>query len=103
MSFTSTAKPMWEQIRDDIGASIDITLPSINVLEASAMTYKISGIKRTNFNNREIMTTARNKLNLSNSQIFAIRFDSTRGDTELQDRLRYVDQLEAMSSGTSPL
>jgi len=63
----------------------------------------LAATKRTNFNNTEIIEESKSKLNLTNSQTFAIRFNSTRGDTELQDRFRYVDQLEAMSSGTSPL
>jgi hypothetical protein len=63
----------------------------------------LSSTKRTNFSNTEIIEESKAKLALTNSQIFAIRFNATRGDTELQDRLRYVDQLEAMSSGTSPL
>jgi len=63
----------------------------------------LSATKRTNFNNTEIIEQSKSKLALTNSQIFAIRFNSTRGDAELQDRLRYVDQLESMSSGTSPL
>ena len=63
----------------------------------------LAATKRTNFNNTEIIEESKSKLSLTNSQVFAIRFNSTRGDTELQDRLRYVDQLESMSSGTSPL
>ena len=63
----------------------------------------LAATKRTNFNNTEIPEQSKSKLNLTNSQTFAIRFNATRGDTELQDRFRYVDQLEAMSSGTSPL
>ena len=63
----------------------------------------LAATKRTNFNNTEIIEESKSKLNLTNSQTFAIRFNATRGDTELQDRFRYVDQLEAMSSGTSPL
>ena len=63
----------------------------------------LSATKRTNFNNTEIIEESKSKLALTNSQIFSIRFNSTRGDRELQDRLRYVDQLEAMASGTSPL
>ena len=63
----------------------------------------LSATKRTNFNNTEIIEESKSKLSLTNSQIFSIRFNSTRGDRELQDRLRYVDQLEAMASGTSPL
>ena len=63
----------------------------------------LSATKRTNFSNTEIIEESKAKLALTNSQIFAIRFNATRGDAELQDRLRYVDQLEAMSSGTSPL
>ena len=63
----------------------------------------LAATKRTNFNNTEIPEQSQSKLNLTNSQTFAIRFNATRGDTELQDRFRYVDQLEAMSSGTSPL
>ena len=63
----------------------------------------LAATKRTNFNNTEIIEESKSKLSLTNSQTFAIRFNATRGDTELQDRFRYVDQLEAMSSGTSPL
>ena len=63
----------------------------------------LAATKRTNFSNTEIIEESKNKLSLTNSQTFAIRFNSTRGDAELQDRFRYVDQLEAMSSGTSPL
>ncbi|MDC3251752.1 hypothetical protein OAU96_02455 [Planctomycetota bacterium] len=63
----------------------------------------LAATRRTNFSNTEIIEESKNKLSLTNSQTFAIRFNSTRGDTELQDRFRYVDQLEAMSSGTSPL
>lgn len=63
----------------------------------------LSATRRSNFSNTEIVEESRNKLNLTNSQVYAIRFNSTRGDVELQDRLRYVDQLDAMSSGTSPL
>jgi hypothetical protein len=63
----------------------------------------LSAMRRTNFSNTEIIGESRNKLNLTNSQVNAIRFNSTRGDIELQDRLRYVDQLDAMASGTSPL
>ena len=63
----------------------------------------LSSTKRTNFSNTEIIEESKAKLALTNSQVFAIRFNSTRGDTELQDRFRYVDQLEAMASGTSPL
>ena len=63
----------------------------------------LSATRRTNFSNTEIFGESKNKLNLTNSQVNAIRFNSTRGDIELQDRLRYVDQLDAMASGTSPL
>jgi hypothetical protein len=63
----------------------------------------LAATKRTNFNNTEVVEESKSKLSLTNSQIFSIRFNSTRGDRELQDRLRYVDQLEAMASGTSPL
>tara|TARA_R110000787_G_scaffold115129_1_gene225046 strand:+ start:2425 stop:5469 length:3045 start_codon:yes stop_codon:yes gene_type:complete len=63
----------------------------------------LSATRRTNFSNTEIIGESRSKLNLTNSQVNAIRFNSTRGDIELQDRLRYVDQLDAMASGTSPL
>ena len=63
----------------------------------------LAATKRTNFSNTQIIEESKSKLSLTNSQTFAIRFNSTRGDAELQDRFRYVDQLEAMSSGTSPL
>jgi len=36
-------------------------------------------------------------------EIIKIRFDANRGDRELLNRLRFVERLEAASSGTSPL
>ena len=42
-------------------------------------------------------------LNLSEQKTFDIRFNHTRGDRELLNRLRFVEMQEAMSSGTSPL
>lgn len=107
-----------ESLATQYVASVNSSMTSIGfttALTSSANTAGFSGIgmyeniallsatRRTNFSNTEIIGESRNKLNLTNSQTFAIRFNATRGDVELQDRFRYVDQLEAMSSGTSPL
>ena len=42
----------------------------------------LSATKRTNFNNTEIIEESKSKLSLTNSQIFSIRFNSTRGDRD---------------------
>ena len=46
---------------------------------------------------------SKEKLGLTEQNVFDIRFNSTRGDRELLNRIRYVEKIEAASSGTSPL
>jgi hypothetical protein len=101
--FTSTAKPFWEQIREDIGADGKITLPSIKRMESISLAFQEYGSSWTNFNNFAVHKNASEKLGLTEQKIFDIRFDQTRGDRELLNRLRYVEKIEASSSGTSPL
>ena len=101
--FVSTAKPFWEQIREDIGAGVDIKLPSIARMEAISLAFKDYGSSWTNFNNLGIHNMAKTKLGLTEQKIFDIRFEQSRGDRELLNRLRYVEKIEASSSGTSPL
>jgi len=101
--FVSTAKPFWEQIREDIGAGVNIKLPSIARMEAISLAFKDYGSSWTNFNNLGIHNMAKTKLGLTEQKIFDIRFERSRGDRELLNRLRYVEKIEASSSGTSPL
>ncbi len=63
----------------------------------------LAASRRTNFDNVEIINKASSKLGLTNSQIFDIRFNSNRGDVELEDRLRWLDRRESMSTGASVL
>ena len=102
-AFTSTAKPFWQQIREDLGVDGTIKLPSIARMEALSLAFKEYGQSWTNFNNLEITGQAKTKLGLTEQKIFDIRFEQTRGDRELLNRLRYVEKIEATSSGTSPL
>ena len=106
--FVSTAKPFWEVIRDDIGAGAGIKLPSIRRMEAISLAFTEYGSSWTNFNNFEVHERAaqrgfRGGLGLTEQKIFDIRFDQTRGDRELLNRIRYIEKIEASSSGTSPL
>lgn len=101
--FVSTAQPMWEQIREDIGAGEHITLPSIKRMEAIANAFAEYGSSFTNFNNVNLTGLSQQKLGLTEQKVFDIRFEQTRGDRELLNRLRYVEKIEASSSGTSPL
>ena len=63
--------------------------------------HLLSQMNKTDFNNYDIIHESKNKLNMTNQEVFAIRFDTKRGDAELLDRIRFQDRLEAMSSGTS--
>jgi len=42
-------------------------------------------------------------LGITEQKVFDIRFESTRGDRELENRMRHIEQQAASSSGTSPL
>ena len=53
----------------------------------------------TNFNNTGIISEASAKLNLNENQVFNIRFNPQRGDIELQDRIRWTDRLNTISTG----
>jgi len=101
-SFKSTAKDFMKQIREDIGASSGVSIPSAARLESLALAFNENG-SFSNFNNVGITETAKEKLGLTEQAIFDIRFESTRGDRELLNRIRYVEKIEASSSGTSPL
>lgn len=101
-SFRNTAMPVNKQIRLDIGASAGIIIPSIGKLEALTQAFNTNG-NFTNFNNIAIEGQAHTQLHITEQKIFDIRFNSTRGDRELLNRLRFVERNEAGSSGTSPL
>ena len=101
--FVSTAKPMWQQIREDIGADANISLPSIKRMEALSLAFKDRGSSWTNFNTFSYDRHDRVKLGLTEQEIFDIRFDASRGDRELLNRLRYSERLQAASSGTAPI
>ncbi len=101
--FVSTAKPMWQQIREDIGADANISLPSIKRMEALSLAFKERGSSWTNFNTFSYDRHDKIKLGLTEQEIFDIRFDASRGDRELLNRLRYSERLQAASSGTAPI
>ena len=101
-TFNSTAKDLMSQIREDIGASSTISIPSAGRLESIALAFNENG-SFSNFNNRDITGLSKEKLGMTEQAIFDIRFDHTRGDRELLNRIRYIEKIEAASSGTSPL
>nr|UVF62624.1 tail tape measure protein [Yangshan Harbor Nitrososphaeria virus] len=82
-------------IAGEIGFNGELPAGFLNNLQV------LSQMNRSDFNNYDIIHESKNKLNMSNQEVFAIRFDAKRGDDELLDRLRFEDRLEAMSSGTS--
>jgi hypothetical protein len=100
--FNSTAKDFMKQIREDIGVSESISIPSVTRLESIALAFNENG-SFSNFNNRDITGLSKEKLGITEQKIFDIRFDHTRGDRELLNRIRYIEKIEASSSGTSPL
>jgi hypothetical protein len=61
----------------------------------------VAQMNQSDFDNTNIIHESKTKLNMSNQEVFAIRFNGKRGDEELLDRIRFQDRLEAMSSGTS--
>ena len=94
-------KSVQQQLLDDLKASGGINIPSGKDLLGIAEAF---GINRfTNFNNTDLTGNAINKLNITEQTVFDIRFNITRGDRELLNRLRFVEQLEAASSGTAPI
>ena len=63
----------------------------------------LSQMKRSDFNDYDIIHESQNKLNMTHQDVFAIRFDAKRGDDELRDRIRFQDRLESIHSGTAVL
>jgi len=86
----------------DIQASASVSLPSVTRLIAISESFANNG-KYTNFNNTAITQDAMAKLGMTEQTVFDIRFESTRGDRELENRMRHIEQQAASSSGTSPL
>lgn len=82
-------------IAGEVGLQGDLPTGFLNNLQV------LSQMQRSDFNNYDIIHESKNKLNMTNQEVFAIRFDAKRGDDELLDRIRFQDRLEAMSSGTS--
>ena len=98
----STMPSVGSQIRTDIGASAGIVIPSADKLEAITLAFNTNG-NFTNFNNMNIEDKSTQGLNITEQRVFDIRFNHTRGDRELLNRLRFAEKLQAGSSGTSPL
>lgn len=90
------------QIRADIQASSSVTLPSVSRIIAISESFSANG-NYTNFNNTAITQDAMAKLGMTEQSVFDLRFQSTRGDRELENRMRHIEQQAASSSGTSPL
>lgn len=98
---TPDGRSILQQILDDIGASRGINIAQGTDLLGIATAF---GINRfTNFNNINLTGQSMNRLNIVEQRVFDIRFNTTRGDRELINRLRFVEQQEAASSGTTPL
>ena len=100
--WVTTSPSSAEQIRLDIQASTDISLPSVSRIVAISQAFTQNG-SFSNFNNVGITGESTEKLGLTEQAVFNIRFESTRGDRELENRIRHVEQRAASSSGTSPL
>ena len=90
------------QIRADIMASDNVSLPSVSRLRALSVSFANNG-NYTNFDNTAITQEAMGTLGMTEQSVFDIRFESTRGDRELENRMRHIEQQAAASSGTSPL
>jgi hypothetical protein len=91
-----------KQIRDDIQASGNVTIPSASRLESITLAFNENG-SFSNFNNVDITGLSKEKLGITEQNVFDIRFNHTRGDRELLNRIRYIERIEAASSGTSPI
>jgi len=100
--YYSTKPSAQAQIRADIAASGDIDIPSGGRLLELTHAFNSNG-NFSNFNNTGLTSQAQSGLGITEQQVFDIRFNSTRGDRELLNRLRFVEAQEAASSGTSPL
>jgi len=98
----NTAPTPDQQIRTDIQASPEVTLPSANRLQAISESFAVNG-NFSDFNNTAITNDAMDSIGITEQKVFDIRFESTRGDRELENRMRHIEQQAASSSGTSPL
>ena len=83
-------------------ASSGISIPSASRLRAISQSFAVNG-NFSNFNNTAITQEAMGTLGMTEQKVFDIRFESTRGDRELENRMRHIEQQAAASSGTSPL
>ena len=90
------------QIRADILASSTVSLPSVSRLRAISVSFANNG-NFTNFDNTAITQEAMATLGMTEQKVFDLRFNETRGDRELENRMRHIEQQAASSSGTSPL
>jgi hypothetical protein len=91
-----------DQIRADIMASDNVILPSVSRLRAISASFANNG-NFTNFDNTAITQEAMGTLGMTEQKVFDLRFNETRGDRELENRMRHIEQQAASSSGTSPL
>tara|TARA_R110002167_G_scaffold88676_3_gene239215 strand:+ start:2392 stop:5217 length:2826 start_codon:yes stop_codon:yes gene_type:complete len=98
----NTAPTPDQQIRMDIQAGPEVSLPSANRLQAISESFAVNG-NFSDFNNTAITNDAMDSLGITEQKVFDIRFESTRGDRELENRMRHIEQQAASSSGTSPL
>lgn len=91
-------------LKINIGAA-GVNIPSVGIdLVRRAMIF--SQNKFSDFNDMNIAKTAYDVLHvpqgLSNQEIWDIRFNTTKGDRELENRMRY-ERMRAASSGTTTL
>jgi len=91
-----------QQLQDDIGVGRNINIPSGQRLYEITKSFATNGMF-SNFNNKALTGEAHNTLNITEQAITNIRFNSTRGDRELLNRMRYVELLQANSSGVSSI
>lgn len=102
LNYNSTSRDVMAQIREDLQITANVAIPSADKLEMIYQAFASNGMY-TNFNNTNITGESMNKLGLTEQKVLDIRFNATRGDRELENRLRYVEKMQAMSSGTSPI
>jgi hypothetical protein len=100
--WVTTSLSSAEQIRQDVQASTNISLPSASRITAISQSFANNG-NFTNFDDTAITQEAMGTLGMTEQKVFDIRFESTRGDRELENRMRHIEQQAASSSGTSPL
>ena len=100
--WVSTAITSAEQIRIDIGASTGAKIPSAARIIAISQAFADNG-NYTNFNNISLTQESMSTIGLTEQKVLDVRFNSTRGDRELENRMRHIEQQAASSSGTSPL